>query len=278
MTFILFPWWVEYLFACFPVVGLCWLLVVLVSLAHHLKLGLQGLLLSWPSYSYHDIVTTPEWIPVHLHRVQIGVRIAALGLSIKGNVKMYQYKMEVVNLLTKVRWEIWLNLAEQGCQKKRYLIAGATVIVPDREFRDRFWHLENKVWDVREACGFKNRWFFGKFPNGLWHKFHSIKRSFKFQAQCPGFVVPLAMFTKGYLHACIVNYVSNNFSFWEIVPCQSSVWPKIMTEIVLEVNNLQDLLKWHKMWWYNPDITDVTLASDDQSIKAHKVILSACSP
>ena len=103
------------------------------------------------------------------------------------------------------------------------------------------------------------------------------KRWFKFQTQCPGFVVPLAMFTKGYLHACIVNYVSNNFSFWEIVPCQSSVWPKIMPEIVLEVNNLQDLLKWHMMWWYNPDITDVTLASDDQSIKAHKVILSACS-
>ena len=33
-----------------------------------------------------------------------------------------------------------------------------------------------------------------------------------------------------------------------------------------------------KMWWHNLDITDVTLASDDQSMKAHKVILSACSP
>ena len=51
-----------------------------------------------------------------------------------------------------------------------------------------------------------------------------------------------------------------------------------MPEIVLKVYDLQDLLKWHKMWWYNPDITDVTLASDDQGMKAHKVILSACSP
>ena len=31
---------------------------------------------------------------------------------------------------------------EQKKRKKRYLIAGATVIVPDREVRDRFWHLQ----------------------------------------------------------------------------------------------------------------------------------------
>ena len=39
------------------------------------------------SRSYHDIVTTPEWVPVHLHRVEIGVGIAALGLAIKENVR-----------------------------------------------------------------------------------------------------------------------------------------------------------------------------------------------
>ena len=112
-------WCVEYLFACFPVVCLCWLLVVLVGLAHHLGLHLLCLFLFWPSCSYHDIVTTPEWIPVHLHRVQIGVRIAALGLSIKRNVRMYQYKIEVVNLLTKVGWKLWLKQAEQEVPDSR---------------------------------------------------------------------------------------------------------------------------------------------------------------
>ena len=41
------------------------------------------------------------------------------------------------------------------------------------------------------------------------------------------------------------------------------------------VGQLMFLLKGHSG---QPDITDVTLASDDQSIKTHKVILSACSP
>merc|ERR1719500_1428526 len=54
---------VHDLVARFSVVGLRWLLVVLVGFAHH-----------------HDIVATPEWVPVHLNRVQIGVGIAALGL------------------------------------------------------------------------------------------------------------------------------------------------------------------------------------------------------
>merc|ERR1719500_774692 len=54
---------VHDLVACFSVVGLRWLLVVLVGFAHH-----------------HDIVAAPEWIPVHLDRVEISVGIAALGL------------------------------------------------------------------------------------------------------------------------------------------------------------------------------------------------------
>ena len=39
-----------------------------------------------------------------------------------------------------------LNKYDYNRQSKRYLIAGASVIVPDWEFRDRFWHLEVKVW------------------------------------------------------------------------------------------------------------------------------------
>ena len=38
------------------------------------------------SGSYHDIVAAPEWIPVHLDRMEIGVGIAALGLAIEGNI------------------------------------------------------------------------------------------------------------------------------------------------------------------------------------------------
>ena len=39
------------------------------------------------SGSYHDIVAAPEWVPVHLHRVQIGVGIAALSLASDRNMR-----------------------------------------------------------------------------------------------------------------------------------------------------------------------------------------------
>ena len=37
------------------------------------------------------------------------------------------------------------NVTEKEKKNKRDLIAGATVIVPDREVRDRFWHLQVRV-------------------------------------------------------------------------------------------------------------------------------------
>ena len=52
------------LFPSRPVVGVGGLLVVFVGLAHH-----------------EDVVSTSEGVGVHLHRVQVGVRVAALDQS-----------------------------------------------------------------------------------------------------------------------------------------------------------------------------------------------------
>merc|ERR1711963_412620 len=57
------------LIASFPVVGLSRLLVVLVRLAHH-----------------HDVAAAPERILVHLDRVQVRVRVAALSLIARAPV------------------------------------------------------------------------------------------------------------------------------------------------------------------------------------------------
>ena len=49
--------------------------------------------------------------------------------------------------------------------------------------------------------------------------------------------------------------------------------------LCLKWNDFQDVLKESLGDLRNDiDFTDVTLACEDQSIKAHKVILSACSP
>ena len=52
--------------------------------------------------SYHDIVATPEWILVHLHRVEIGVGIASLRLTIQWNVRQTPKKQGGCNI---ARWE-----------------------------------------------------------------------------------------------------------------------------------------------------------------------------
>ena len=49
------------------------------------------------SGSYHDIVPAPEWVPVHLHRVQIGVGIAALSLASDRSVRIFKQDEKVLD-------------------------------------------------------------------------------------------------------------------------------------------------------------------------------------
>ena len=73
-------------------------------------------------------MTAPEWIPVHLHRVEISVGIAALRLGREG----YTYEAESE---TERRIQDVTETEETQEQHKRKgnLIAGATIIVPDWE-------------------------------------------------------------------------------------------------------------------------------------------------
>ena len=84
--------------------------------------------------SYHDIVSSPEWILVHLHRVQIGVRVASLSLCVEGNGSKVCSKHF---LGEKHDWRL-KNVVVV------YLIARAAVIVPDWEIGNGLWHLEVK--------------------------------------------------------------------------------------------------------------------------------------
>ena len=49
------------------------------------------------SGSYHDIVAAPEWVPVHLHRVQIGVGIASLSLASDRSVRILKQDEKVLD-------------------------------------------------------------------------------------------------------------------------------------------------------------------------------------
>ena len=84
--------------------------------------------------SYHDIVSSPEWILVHLHRVQIGVRVASLSLCVEGNGSKVCSKHF---LGEKHDWRL-KNVVVV------YLIARAAVIVPNWEIGNGLWHLEVK--------------------------------------------------------------------------------------------------------------------------------------
>ena len=84
--------------------------------------------------SYHDIVSSPEWILVHLHRVKIGVRVASLSLCVEGNG-------------SKVCSKDFLGEKHDWNMKNFvvvYLIARAAVIVPNWKIGNGLWHLEVK--------------------------------------------------------------------------------------------------------------------------------------